>query len=83
MLSFKFLVEHVIHIPELGSKRYSTLAGFPSTWECEQGFSAMMSIKTKSRNRLHAPRHDFRCAVSSVKPRIDKLLAKKQMQPSH
>ena len=56
---------------------------FPSTWQCEQGFSAMMSIKTKSRNRLHAPRHDFRCAVSSVKPRIDKLVAKKQLQPSH
>ena len=56
---------------------------FPSTWECEQGFSAMMSIKTKSRNHLHAPGHDFRCAVSSVKPRIDKLVAKKQLQPSH
>ena len=37
---------------------------FPSTWECEQGFSATMSIKTKSRNRLHAPGHDFRCPVS-------------------
>ena len=39
---------------------------FPSTWECEQGFSALMAIKSKSRNRLTEPRHDFRCAVSKV-----------------
>ena len=25
---------------------------FPSIWECEQGFSALMAIKSKSRNRL-------------------------------
>ena len=55
----------------------------PSTWKCEQGFSAMMGIKTKSRNRLDAPGHDFRCAVSSVEPRIDQLVAKKQLQPSY
>ena len=82
MLSFKFLVEHVIHKPEFGSKGYSALAGFPQFMECEQGFSAMMSIKTQSRNRLHAPEHDFQCAVSSVKPRIDMLVAKKHLQPS-
>ena len=56
---------------------------FPSTWECEQGFSAFMTIKSKSRNRLAAPGHDFRCAVSKVMPRIDQLVEKKQMQPSH
>ena len=56
---------------------------FPSTWECVQGFSAMMSIKTKIRNCLEAPAHDFRCAVSSVEPSIDQLVAKKQLQPSH
>ncbi|KAF2344410.1 hypothetical protein FHG87_024834, partial [Trinorchestia longiramus] len=55
----------------------------PSTWECEQGFSAFMTIKSKSRNRLDAPEHDFRCAVSKVMPRIDQLVEKKQIQPSH
>ncbi|KAF2357269.1 hypothetical protein FHG87_011977 [Trinorchestia longiramus] len=58
---------------------YST----PSTWECEQGFSAFMTIKSKSRNRLDAPEHDFRCAVSKVMPRIDQLVEKKQIQPLH
>ena len=70
---------------------YSTLAShaipqlliFPSTWECEQGFSALMTIKSTKRNRLVAPMHDFRCAVSKCMPRIDKLVENKQMQPSH
>ncbi|XP_068215810.1 zinc finger BED domain-containing protein 5-like [Palaemon carinicauda] len=70
---------------------YSTLARhavpqlliFPSTWECKQGFSYFMAIKSKSRNRLAAPGHDFRCAVSKVLPHIDQLVEKKQIQPSH
>ena len=56
---------------------------FPSTWECEQGFSVMMNIKSKSRNRLAAPRHDFRCAVSKVMPCINQLVEKKQLHSSH
>ena len=52
-----------------------------------------MSIKSKSRNRLAAPDHDFRCAVSKVIPippidqlvipLIDQLVEKKQLHPSH
>lgn len=56
---------------------------FRSMWECEQGFSALMATKSKSRNRLAAPGHDFRCAVSKVMSRIDQLVEKKQIQPSH
>ena len=55
---------------------------FPSTWECEQGFSALMSIKSKSLNRLATPGHDFRCAVSKVIPRIDQLVEKKRHHPT-
>ena len=68
---------------------YSTLAShaipqlliFPSTWECEQGFSALMTIKSTKQNRLVAPMHDFRCTVSKCMPRIDKLVENEQMQP--
>ena len=56
---------------------------FPSTWDCEQGFSALMPIKSKSRNRITEPKHDFRCAVSKVAPRIDQLVQKKQLHLSH
>ena len=37
-----------------------------------------MNIKSKNRNRLSAPGHDFRCAISKVMPRIDHLVKDKQ-----
>ena len=69
--------------PTLAQKAIHQLLVFPSTWECEQGFSAMMNIKSKSRNRLTSTSHNFRCAVSTVTPRINQLVQEKQMQPSH
>ena len=36
-----------------------------------------MSIRLKIWNRLAAPGHDFRCAISKVIPRIDQLVEKK------
>ena len=69
--------------PNLATHAVPQLLVFPSTWECEHRFSALMSIKSKSRNRLAAPGHDFRCAVSKVIPRIDQLVEKKQLHPSH
>ena len=44
---------------------------------------ALMAIKSKSLNRLTEPRHDFRCAVSKVAPRINQLVQKKQLHLSH
>ena len=69
--------------PNLACHAVSRLLIFPSTWECEKGFSALMTIKSKSRNRLGTPEHDFRCAVSEAIPRIDQLVEKKQLHPSH
>ena len=54
--------------PTLARNAVRQLLIFPSTWECEQGFSALMAIKSKSRNRLTEPKHDFRCVVSKVAP---------------
>ena len=69
--------------PNLACHAVSRLLIFPSTWECEKGFSALMTIKSKSRNRLGTPEHDFRCAVSEAILRIDQLVEKKQLHPSH
>ena len=69
--------------PTLAQKAILQLLVFSSTWECEQGFSAMISIKSKRRNRLTSTSHDFRCAVSTMTPRINQLVQEKQMQPSH
>ena len=64
--------------PTLASHAVPQLLIFPSTWECEQEFSILMNIKSKNRNRLSAPGHDFRCAISKVMPRIDQLVKDKQ-----
>ena len=69
--------------PNLARVAVFRLLIFPSTWECEQGFSALLTIKSKSRNHFGTPEHDFRCAVSEVIPRIDQLVEKKQLHPSH
>ena len=45
--------------PTLAQKAIPQLLVFPSTWECKQGFSAMMSIKSKSKNHLTSTSHDF------------------------
>ena len=62
--------------PNLTTHIVPQLLIFLSTWECKQGFSVLMSIKSKRRNRLAAPGHDFRCALSKVVSRIDQLAGK-------
>ena len=41
--------------PTLASHAVPQLLIFPSIWECEQGFSILMNIKSKNRNQLSAP----------------------------
>ena len=66
----------------VGSVAIRTLLPFSSTYFCESGFSALVSIKTKFRNKLECEA-DLRCALSSTKPRIKRLVSQKQLHPSH
>ena len=52
----------------LAQNAFRQLLVFPFTWECEQAFSALMAIKSKSQNCLTEPGQDFRCAVSRDVP---------------
>ena len=82
--AINFWLDFAASCPTLASRAVSQLLTFSSTWECEQGFSTFLNIKSKKRNRLVAPLHDFRCAISeSIKPRIDRLVDHKQSQKSH
>ena len=56
---------------------------FPSTWLCESTFSVMLEIKSKYRSQLKTPEHNLRCADANVSPRINELVAKKKVHPSH
>ena len=67
----------------LGGEAVKILIPFATTYLCEQGFSALATIKTKHRNRLQ-PEHGLRLALSNVPPRMEDLVsASLQFQPSH
>uniref|UniRef100_UPI00358EB4CC protein FAM200C-like n=1 Tax=Myxine glutinosa TaxID=7769 RepID=UPI00358EB4CC len=68
--------------PRLGGKALRVLIPFATTYLCESGFSSLLSIKTKSRNRLN-PQADLRIAVSKKVPGFDKIMKEKQEQRSH
>ena len=68
--------------PRIGILALNILVPFSSTYLCECGFSALLPIKSKARNRLHV-QSDIRWALSTTLPDIEKLVAKKQGHPSH
>jgi hypothetical protein len=68
--------------PKTSEFALKVLIPFSSTYLCESGFSTLLVIKSKARNRLDAEA-DMRCALSHTDPRIDLLVSKKQIHPSH
>jgi hypothetical protein len=67
---------------ELSDTAISHHLPFPSTYLCEQGFSALTSIKTKHRNRLN-PESALILSLTNIRPRIEELACRKQSQSSH
>ena len=68
--------------PELSRKALEILTPFATTYLCEMGFSSLLHIKSKFRNRLIAS-DDMRVALSKKKPRFNEIIANKQQQSSH
>ncbi|KAL0879709.1 hypothetical protein ABMA27_003424 [Loxostege sticticalis] len=68
--------------PLLVKRAMSVLIPFATTYLCEAGFSALVSIKTKSRNRLNVA-DDMRLALSKTIPQFNILIEAKQQHPSH
>ena len=68
--------------PQLSELAFRILLPFATTYLCESGFSSLVSIKSKSRNRRNVE-DDMRLALSNTQPKISKLAAKLQSQPSH
>ncbi|KRX26755.1 Zinc finger BED domain-containing protein 5 [Trichinella nelsoni] len=68
--------------PKISSQSLRILVPFSSTYLCETGFSALMTLNTQHRNRLNVE-SDLRCTLSPTPPRIDNLVANKHCQYSH
>ena len=60
----------------LSKKALEVLVPFDTSYLCEQGFSCLLHIKTKSRNRLNSE-HDMRVALSTISPRCDAIIDNK------
>ena len=68
--------------PRLAKRAMSALILFATTYLCESGYSALVSIKTKIRNRLDV-KDDMRVTLSKTTPQFHILIYSKQQQPSH
>jgi len=68
--------------PTLTQRAYRVLVPFVTTYLCESGFSALLTLKTKARNMLNV-KHDMRLCLSQTSPRINLLVNNKPQHPSH
>ncbi|CAM5112956.1 unnamed protein product [Eretmochelys imbricata] len=68
--------------PILDCQAIEVILPFSTTYLCKTGFSALTLLKNKSRNRLDVV-HDFRIALTAIRPNFDKLIKEKQAQVSH
>ena len=68
--------------PRLVKRAMVTLLPLATSYLCESGFSALVAIKTKQRNRLNV-KDDMRVALSKTIPQFHVLVEKKQQQHSH
>ena len=66
----------------LAKQAISTLIPFATTYRSEAAFSALITIKTKQRNRLDV-QHDMRVALLKTQPQFSVLVQKRQQQASH
>ena len=79
----QFWCKQAISYPKIRNIALRYLMLFSTTYLCEQGFSALLTLKNKSRNRLHVS-DDMRVALSkNISPRIKELVKKMQAQKSH
>lgn len=70
--------------PQLWQQIKLLLLSFPSSYLVEKGFSVVMQLLTKQRNRLQiSERGDLRLRLSNIEPDIDELANNHQAQGSH
>lgn len=68
--------------PTLSKKALLFLIPFSTTYLCESGFSAMLEVKNKYRNRLNVD-PNLRMKLTTIKPNISSLVATMQTHHFH
>lgn len=65
----------------MSTKPRCTMFPLSKTFRRENGFSTMVTMKTKARTRLYLE-HDIRRALAELEPNIKQIVRNKQYQPS-
>ncbi|KAM3844770.1 zinc finger BED domain-containing protein 5-like [Vipera latastei] len=68
--------------PAVGGKAIAALLPFCSTYLCEKVFSSLRCIRTKERSCLQVE-SDLILSVSTLQPRVQRLVSEKQAHVSH
>lgn len=79
---YSFWIKQKCEYNSLYNEAMKLLLPFTSTYLCEAGFSSMVGIKTKYRNKLNLE-PNMRLKLSKIEPNIDILLSQVQCQISH
>ena len=77
-----FWVKYAQSYRAVGGVALKILLPFSSTYLCESGFSSLVFIKNKYRNRLDCE-SDMICALSAIEPQFEYLARSKQTHSSH
>ena len=67
----------------IAQKALKILLLFSTTYLCEQGFSALTTIKNNKRERLLSVEEELRVCLSTIRPRIKEICKCNQAQVSH
>ena len=73
----QFWCEQISAYPSLAMNAMNVLVPFTTTYLCETGFSALLNLKSKWRNRFDVS-DDMQVALSVTVPRFHALIAQKQ-----
>lgn len=69
--------------PNIGFKALNILLQFSTSYLCELGFSALVNIKTKKRERLKTLENEMRVCLSKTRPNIKEICKHHHAHISH
>ncbi|XP_058272819.1 protein FAM200A-like [Hemibagrus wyckioides] len=71
--------EALSEYPSLATRAIKTIQPFSTTYLCESGFSSLVQLKSKKRNRLNIER-DLRVALSTITPDFETLIRRLKLK---
>lgn len=78
-----FWINLLHEYPKISRKAMNAIMPFSTSYICEAAFSSMNAIKTKNRSQLKNLEDDMRVCLSTIRPRRNLIMKRKQYRISH